>query len=245
MTRPASRGVSLRSWTPRLLTLGGLLIALVAASLTGFGSNAPGTGYCYTSCLSVSISSNGASIAAGSQVSFSASISGGTAPYTYSWNFGDGSATSTAVSPSHTFSSQGSYSVVLTIQDATGTIAKSSALVITVGPCTTNCGSSPNSNGTSGISGTDLAALIAAIIIAIVVALVVVLLVMRKRKSGAALAGGAYAAGGGGYIAEPPPAPGPQVDPTSMEPPPDPSTGSPLPPPPTSDDIPGPSSSPR
>ena len=40
-------------------------------------------------------------------------------PNTYLWNFGDGS-TSTAVSPSHTYISQGTYYATLTTTDANG-----------------------------------------------------------------------------------------------------------------------------
>jgi PKD repeat protein len=50
-------------------------------------------------------------------VSFTGSATGGTAPYTYSWAFGDGS-TSTAQSPSHTYSAAGTYTATLTVTDS-------------------------------------------------------------------------------------------------------------------------------
>jgi PKD repeat protein len=49
-------------------------------------------------------------------VSFSGSASGGTSPYSYGWNFGDGQ-TSTSQNPSHTYSTAGNYSAVLTVTD--------------------------------------------------------------------------------------------------------------------------------
>ncbi|MBO0814826.1 MAG: PKD domain-containing protein, partial [Actinobacteria bacterium] len=52
------------------------------------------------------------------KVSFTGSASGGTAPYSYSWNFGDGSAASTAQNPSHTYSSAGTYTAKLTVTDS-------------------------------------------------------------------------------------------------------------------------------
>lgn len=50
-------------------------------------------------------------------VNFTGSATGGTAPYSYSWNFGDG-ATSTAQNPSHTYSAAGSFTATLTVTDA-------------------------------------------------------------------------------------------------------------------------------
>jgi PKD repeat protein len=50
-------------------------------------------------------------------VDFMGSATGGTAPYTYSWSFGDGQSSSEQ-NPSHIYSSQGIYSVVLTIIDS-------------------------------------------------------------------------------------------------------------------------------
>ena len=53
----------------------------------------------------------------GQSISFSASTIGGSPPYAYSWNFGDGS-TGTGSSVTHTYSSAGSFNVILTIKDA-------------------------------------------------------------------------------------------------------------------------------
>jgi PKD repeat protein len=41
-------------------------------------------------------------------------------PLTYSWNFGDGSALSTAANPSHTYATNGSYTAALTVSDGFG-----------------------------------------------------------------------------------------------------------------------------
>ena len=40
--------------------------------------------------------------------------------FTYLWNFGDGTATSTSSAPSHTFPAIGPYTVTLTLTDAWG-----------------------------------------------------------------------------------------------------------------------------
>jgi len=54
---------------------------------------------------------------AGQQVTFTASASGGTAPYSFSWNFGDGS-TGTGYSISHTYVTAGTFTVALTVKDS-------------------------------------------------------------------------------------------------------------------------------
>jgi PKD repeat protein len=69
-------------------------------------------------------------------VSFTGSATGGTAPYSYSWNFGDGSAASTAQNPSHTYNSAGTFTATLTVTDhstpaktATATVAVTVSVV--------------------------------------------------------------------------------------------------------------------
>jgi PKD repeat protein len=51
-------------------------------------------------------------------VSFTGSASGGLAPYSYSWNFGDGTAAGTTQNPNHTYSTAGTYTATLTVTDS-------------------------------------------------------------------------------------------------------------------------------
>ncbi len=81
--------------------------------------------------LSASSKANVTSGLAPLSVAFTGSASGGVAPYTYSWNFGDGT-TSTTQSPDHTFATAGTYSVVLTVKDSTGAQAVAPTLSISV-----------------------------------------------------------------------------------------------------------------
>ena len=66
----------------------------------------------------VSISSNPEDPIIGESIRFTASVQG-TEPHTYSWNFGDGG-TSTANSPSHTYSEPGEYTVALDLSNCGG-----------------------------------------------------------------------------------------------------------------------------
>ncbi|MBM4432133.1 MAG: PKD domain-containing protein, partial [Chloroflexi bacterium] len=52
-------------------------------------------------------------------VDFNGTVSGGTAPHTYNWDFGDGY-TSTLQNPTHVYSTAGAYSVTLTVTDSAG-----------------------------------------------------------------------------------------------------------------------------
>ena len=56
-------------------------------------------------------------------VTFLGSAAGGSAPYTYLWNFGDGSLGSAAPSPQHVYNVSGAYSAKLTVTDSTGVSA--------------------------------------------------------------------------------------------------------------------------
>lgn len=63
------------------------------------------------------------------QVSFTGGAQGGQPPYSYSWNFGDGTPVSTVQNPTHIFALSGTYTVVLTVADAKGNHSSSSILV--------------------------------------------------------------------------------------------------------------------
>src|SRR5207253_655066 len=78
--------------------------------------------------LSASFTFKPSSPDAGQAVSFIGSASGGVSPYSYSWSFGDGGTASGSL-VSHTFQSAGTYTVILTIKDSAGQIAKSSQTI--------------------------------------------------------------------------------------------------------------------
>lgn len=79
---------------------------------------------------------------------------GGTGPYTYSWNFGDGSPQVTEEDIDHTFANPGTYVVTLTVTDSTGQTASDRREVnvrpaaTTTGPATPPSPSAAGSNAT-------------------------------------------------------------------------------------------------
>jgi PKD repeat protein len=60
-----------------------------------------------------------ATVVVGYTVTFTATVTGGVSPYTYTWVFGDGS-TGTGNPVSHTYATAGTYTVILTVTDSIG-----------------------------------------------------------------------------------------------------------------------------
>ena len=58
--------------------------------------------------------------AVGEPIQFTGTVIGGSEPYTWFWNFGDGN-TSTEQNPAHTFNAAGQYEVLLTVTDSNAT----------------------------------------------------------------------------------------------------------------------------
>ncbi|MDE1835840.1 MAG: PKD domain-containing protein [Euryarchaeota archaeon] len=62
-------------------------------------------------------------------VNFTGAAGGGTIPYYWSWNFGDGSLPVSVASPAHLYSTPGTFHAVLTVSDSAGHSANASAWV--------------------------------------------------------------------------------------------------------------------
>jgi PKD repeat protein len=68
-------------------------------------------------------------------VAFTGTGTGGTPPYSYSWDFGDGSAANTTQNPSHTYTSAGTYTPTLTVTDSSSPAQSATSSVgITASP---------------------------------------------------------------------------------------------------------------
>jgi PKD repeat protein len=84
-------------------------------------------------------------------VNFTGTATGGTPAYTYSWNFGDGSATSTAQNPSHTYSTVGTYTATLTVSDsASPANTATSTVSVTADPIASSPPSAPQNLTAAG-----------------------------------------------------------------------------------------------
>lgn len=97
--------------------------SLISVSLQGSG-------------LDAEFSASATEIYANTEVKFSNLTSGGEAPYTYEWSFGDG-ATSDLKNPAHTYAAKGPYTVSLKVKDAKGledTETKNGFIVATPAP---------------------------------------------------------------------------------------------------------------
>ncbi len=98
----------------------------------------------------------------GTPVSFTATASGGTSPYGYSWTYGDGSSSS-GITTTHTYATNGTYTVTLSIKDSSSpkqTATNSQTLTVVNIPPTTgdfgSCTSLPtgwNCGNTNGLTG--------------------------------------------------------------------------------------------
>jgi len=58
---------------------------------------------------------------------FMATATGGVPPYTFAWNFGDGTPEVTGNAVTHQFARPGDYTVIVTVTDSTGNVARSDA----------------------------------------------------------------------------------------------------------------------
>lgn len=66
-------------------------------------------------------------------VNFTGNATGGSSPYSYSWDFGDGESSSEQ-NPSHTYNAEGNYTVNLTVTDSNNSQASDSVIITATAP---------------------------------------------------------------------------------------------------------------
>lgn len=94
--------------------------------------------------LTASASASPTTTILGQAVAFSASVTGGTAPFTYLWDLGDGSA-STSASVSHAYAAAGTYSADVAVTDASGSTVTTSPITLTIqAPVIVSASASPS-----------------------------------------------------------------------------------------------------
>jgi PKD repeat protein len=98
-------------------------------------SATPSDGALFASgCITVTVGSGGSGLTASFtatpssgtaplNVAFASTVGGGTPAYSYLWNYGDGSPTSGAANPSHTYNASGTFMVTLTVTDSASHLA--------------------------------------------------------------------------------------------------------------------------
>ena len=112
----------------------------------------------------------------GTNVTFTVTPSGGTAPFTYSWTFDDGSAPVSGATAHHTFSGTGTYAVAVTVRDKVGSsVTKTLVVSVRSAPSLTTWLTTPP--GVYALVG---------IIAAVVLAGASLLMLRRRRKGGIA-----------------------------------------------------------
>lgn len=111
----------------------------------------------------------------GESIDFTGSIEdGGSPPYTWEWDFGDGD-TSYEQNPTHTYDEAGTYEVTLAVIDSTGFGFGFDYVNVTISSNGNN-----NGNGQSGALDSGLILFVALIAIIFVVGIVIVVFIIRR-----------------------------------------------------------------
>jgi phosphatidylinositol-3-phosphatase len=102
--------------------------------LTLNDTSAPPMSEFFTTLFPLRVTTSTSSPEAGEPVAFTATTGGGTAPYSFSWDFGD-STVGTGGLTNHTYTSPGNYLVRVKASDTKGaTIASNQTIIVTSGP---------------------------------------------------------------------------------------------------------------
>lgn len=78
---------------------------------------------------SLSIQASALEVAISTSVKFGSTLTGGVGPFSYVWNFDDGT-TSTEVNPSHIFDTPGVRNTKLTVTDANGKVTQATTVIV-------------------------------------------------------------------------------------------------------------------
>jgi YVTN family beta-propeller protein len=151
---------------------GNYSIAVVATDGNGESANSQPLALRVGAAVTASVTSSLASVAVGQSVGFAATGEGGIGALAYHWVFGDGT-TGSSASVTHAYSTPGSYSVTVWVNDTVGGSAVKT-LTISVTP--------PASSTSSSSSGLGIATEAAIVVVVVAAAAVLGLLLIRRRR---------------------------------------------------------------
>jgi PKD repeat protein len=141
------------------------------------GSYSNSVAYTTPGPLSASIGATPSSGASPLTVAFSPSASGGTPPYGFSWDFGDGTPRNFSQNPTHTYLSAGLYTAVVEVTDSQGATTHASVVVNVTAAAPGGGGNGP----TLGFPSEGTVALVAGVVAVVAIAGVLFLLHGRRR----------------------------------------------------------------
>ena len=135
-------------------------------------------------------------------VSFGATVAGGTGPFAFSWDFGDGNSSASA-SGVHAYTVPGTYAVSASVVDSVGAVSWENFSVVAAARTTPPV---QHSNGSHGLTTTELVGVaLVGIGVVLAVVLAAALLLHRRRREPPSLA--AAAVGSPGWDDEDPASP--------------------------------------
>lgn len=117
-------------------------------------------------------------VVTGRVVQFDGGASGGATPYTFHWDFGDGTKVNdTGGTVTHTYAADGSYTATMSVTDANGKASapSSATMAFSNGACTSGCGG-------SGASGPSAVLIIQIVLVAVGAVIAVAFLLVRKYR---------------------------------------------------------------
>jgi len=105
-----------------------------------------------------------------------------TGPYTYTWDWDDGSPDETGQNPTHTFDTPIPYDVTLTIEDSSGLSSSAThRITISEGSSDPNNGNGDNDDDPSDDDGSSMMLFVGVVIVIVIIGVIALLVVIKRR----------------------------------------------------------------
>jgi len=146
--------------------------------------------------LGATANASASNVTLGTNVDFTAAGSAGTAPYSYTWTFGDGGRAAAATT-THAYTAAGTYTATVWVNDSVGgSVVKSLTVHVTA--------ASGGGGSTSSTSVPSWLWWVVIVVVVLVIAAVVAMMMMRRKKPGAGATMPPSGASGGAPPTPPP-----------------------------------------